>query len=64
MPEDALIEAARLACRPAQPTDADIRDHLCDLSARQFVAGATDDLTNERTWTLTTKGIHRARELR
>lgn len=64
MPEDALIEASRLACRPQQLTDADVRDKMRDLEALQFISGALDELTQERTWTLTDKGVHKARQLR
>jgi hypothetical protein len=63
MPEDALIEAAQLVCRPSQPTDADLRDKLKTLEAEQYINGTTDTLTRERTWTLTDKGIHKARQL-
>lgn len=64
MPEDALIQAADLMVRPAMPTDADVIDQMKTLSSEGFISGATDELTKERTWTLTDKGVHKARQLR
>jgi hypothetical protein len=64
MPETALFTAAQILCRPAQPTDGDIKTVMLDLQAQGFIAGVTDELTLEATWTLTDKGTHKARQLR
>jgi hypothetical protein len=64
IPESALVTAAQLLCRPHDPTEDDVRDRLRDVETQQFVSGATDELTRERTWTLTTKGVHKARGMR
>ncbi|MGO8764540.1 MAG: hypothetical protein ACLQSR_05305 [Limisphaerales bacterium] len=64
IPESALITTAQLLCRADKPTDDDVRDRLRDIEAQQFAAGLTDPLTKERTWTLTTKGAPKARQLR
>jgi hypothetical protein len=62
MPEGALIEAVRIHARPRQPTDSDVLAALQELETAHYVAGATDDIEG-RTWTLTVKGIHKARQL-
>ena len=61
-PETALLTAGRLHARPLHPTDTDLLQALRELETQGFVAGITDELTHERTWMLTTKGTHRARE--
>jgi hypothetical protein len=64
MPESALVSAAQLYARPDEPTDSDVRDALQELERKRYAAAVTDELTQERTWTLTVKGTHRAREIR
>ncbi len=64
IPESALLTATQLLCRTDNPTEDDVRDRLREVEAQQFISGATDPLTKERTWTLTIKGIHKARQLR
>lgn len=64
IPESPLITAAQLLCRADNPTEDDVRERLRELEAQQFISGATDSLTKERTWTLSPKGIHKARQLR
>ena len=64
MPEDALIEAAQLVCRPDQPTLDDVVEHLKTLATEGYVSGVTDELTRERFWNLTIKGKDKARQLR
>jgi len=64
MPETALLSAVHLHARPERPSDGDIIDALHDIEIKGFAAAVTDELTNERTWTLTAKGTHRAREMR
>lgn len=64
MPESALIIATQLLCRTDNPTEDDVRDRIHVLEEQQYISGATEPLTRERTWTLTTKGIHKARQLR
>ena len=62
MPERNLITAVQENLKPAVPTLSEIGDALKDLEAGAFVAGATDELTRERVWVLTAKGILRARQ--
>jgi hypothetical protein len=64
MPEESLITAVQLVCRPDEPTDCDVTDKMKTLASEGFISGATDDLTKERSWTLTAKGVHKARQLR
>jgi len=65
MPEDALVEATQLACRPDQPLPEDVIDKMKNLASEGFITGATDELTRERFWELTSvKGVIRARQLR
>jgi hypothetical protein len=64
MPESALIAAAQILCRPVEPTDGDVRDQIKTLQGDGYIEGVTDELTQERTWSLTTKGTHKARQLR
>ena len=63
MPECALLSAAKILSRPARPTDGDVLDALRDIEAGGYAVGLTDDLTEERSWMLTSKGLHKAREL-
>ena len=63
-PEESLITAVQLVCRPEEPTESDVTDKMKTLASDGFISGATDELTKERTWTLTTKGVHKARQLR
>ena len=62
MPEPALLSAVVEFVRP-RPTGNDVLAVISDLEGRGFIAGLSDELTSERTWTLTDKGTHRAREL-
>ena len=62
MPENALIGAVQNLARPGQPTVADVKDALKAVEADHYASGAADDMT-ETTWTLTTKGVHKARQL-
>ncbi len=62
MPESALIQAAKQMTRPGQPTDGDVFEALKAVETDGYVIGATDDITG-RQWTLTTKGVLKARQL-
>ena len=62
MPEPALLGAVQNLARPGQPTLADVREALKAVEADGYCSGAADDMT-ETTWTLTTKGVHKARSL-
>lgn len=62
-PQEALLAAVQIHVRPKQPTLADIEDALKDVEADKYVSGFTDDLTGT-SWTLTTSGTHKARQLR
>jgi hypothetical protein len=50
--------------QPEQPTDSDIADALKDIEEQRCAAAVTDELMGERTWTLTPKGTHKARQMR
>jgi hypothetical protein len=60
-PEVALLTAVRIHAQPEQPTESDILDALGDIERKRFAAAVTDELTGERTWMLTAKGVHKAR---
>jgi hypothetical protein len=62
LPESALLSATRIHCRPERPTDSDILDALRDVETLGYAVGVSDDLTKERTWTLSAKGTHKARQ--
>jgi len=64
MPETALLAAVQLHVQPEQPTDSDIADALKDIEEQRCAAAVTDELMGERTWTLTPKGTHKARQMR
>jgi len=65
MPESTLIRAVQTFVRPAQPTVGDVTNALKDADEKKLVSGVTDpDGIEERSWTLTTKGTHKARQLR
>ena len=63
LPESALVAAVKTLARDARPTESDIADALASAAAEGYIAGVTDDFTRTRTWTLTEKGIHKARQL-
>lgn len=62
LPQPALIAAVQNLARPGQPTQADVLDALKAAEADGYAQGASDDLA-ETTWTLTTRGVHKARQL-
>lgn len=62
MPEDALIVGAQLNARPLQPTKSDVEVALRELEGAMLINGVTDELLNVRSWTLTERGVHRARQ--
>jgi hypothetical protein len=62
MPETALVSATKVLARPASLTDGDVLEALLEVEAGGYVSGVTDELTAERSWTLTAKGHLRARE--
>ena len=64
MPETALLAAVQLHVQPERPSDGDIVDALKDIENQRYAAALTDELTSERTWTLTAKGTHKARQMR
>lgn len=63
MPEEALISAVQGLARPYSPTRGDVEDALKQAETDGFIAGASEPLM-ERTWTLTTTGLHKARQLK
>jgi hypothetical protein len=61
MPEDALIDAIRLEIRP-RPTLSDAQLAVQHLERLKLVQGVTDPIMGV-TYTLTTAGAHKAREI-
>jgi hypothetical protein len=59
--ERALIDSVRLAFGEVLLTE--IQDAKRALEAEGFIAGQRDDALETITWTLTTKGKHKASEL-
>lgn len=64
MPEWSLVSAVQANARPDRPTEGDVSDALKDCEAEGYVSGLTDGFSRERSWTLTQKGEHQARQLR
>jgi len=64
MPEEALVSAVQAHARPQAPTESDVLEALRDCEAAGLVTGVTDDFSGERSWSLTTKGEHQARQMR
>lgn len=62
--ESSLVSAVQAHARPSAPTGADVSEALQDVESEGFVTGVTDSFSQERSWTLTEKGIHQARKLR
>ncbi|MEI8289815.1 MAG: hypothetical protein WCH99_10105 [Verrucomicrobiota bacterium] len=62
-PASALAQAVKQLARPGQPTSADVADALRACEEDGYISGVTDPLTNEVTWTLTEKGVHKARQI-
>lgn len=62
MPEDSLVAAVQVMSRPETPTRSDVLDAIKAAEVDGFAQGANDALTST-TWTLTTKGTHKARQL-
>jgi hypothetical protein len=62
MPEDSLISAVQILCRPQRPTRSDIETALRALEAEKFITGVSDNIIGT-SWTLTPKGVHKARQL-
>ncbi|MDB6109776.1 MAG: hypothetical protein JWR69_1526 [Pedosphaera sp.] len=60
--EDILTETVQKGFTKAPPlVDIDIARR--ELEREKFIAGNSDDLGGESTWTLTIKGQHRAKQL-
>jgi hypothetical protein len=64
MPEAALLSAMATHARPAEPSEADCKEALRDCESEGFAQGHLDTFDNSRSWTLTEKGIHKARSIR
>lgn len=62
MPESALVAAVQLGASPDDPTRSDVREAVRDAEAEGWILGVDDKLTG-RTWSLTEKGTHKARQL-
>lgn len=64
MPETSLLSAAQAMTRHLKPTQSDAAEALKDCEAEGYCAGATDEFAHEHTWTLTPKGVAKARQIR
>ena len=62
MPQSALVQAVKQLARPGEPTTSDVMEAVKDVETEGYAQGASDDIS-ETTWTLTTKGVHKARTL-
>lgn len=64
MPETTLVASVQSAFPGQTPSHDEVRSLLGDLEADGYVSAITDELTQSRVWTLTTKGAARAVQLR
>lgn len=63
LPESALVRATQTMCAPEKLPIGDVMNALNAAQDVGLVFGASDpDGIEETTWTLTTKGIHKARK--
>ena len=62
-PEGSLVQAVKLLARPEQPTGGDVAAALQECDAEGFIIGVTDDFDHQRTWMLSDKGRHKARQI-
>lgn len=63
IPEEALIAHLQNAARPGRPGVAELEMALKQIENDRYADVNEDALTKERTWTLTDKGTHKARQL-
>ncbi len=63
MPQTTLVATVKDAIRP-DPLQSDVELGLQQLEAEGFISGDRDELTEVVSWTLTTKGTHKAKQLR
>ena len=61
-PDALLDEAARQGTWPP-PLQSDIHQAKRELETAGFIQGAREELDQVLTWTLTVKGLHKARQL-
>jgi hypothetical protein len=62
LPESGLVRVVQKLSAPEAPSIADVLDALKFVESKKYADAATVDL-EERSWTLTTAGIHKARKL-
>jgi hypothetical protein len=63
MPQDTLIASIQMAFPSQTPSRAECLSTLSDMEAEGFVLAITDELTESRQWSLTSKGAARAAQL-
>ena len=63
MPESALIAHLQNCARPKGASQAECLIALGELEREQWVSALHDDLTHEKSFTLTEKGKHKAAQL-
>lgn len=63
LPETALIAHLQNSSRPHSATVAEAATVLAELESAGWIAASRDELTQEKTYTLTTKGQHKAQQL-
>ena len=62
VPDDSLNAAIGQAVVP-RPLQSDVNQAKRELEGSEFIQGKKDDLDGTLTWTLTSKGLHRAAQL-
>jgi hypothetical protein len=61
MPETALVQSIRLAVPMA--TQGDVLSAVRELESAGLLSGNADEITRVTTWTLTDRGLHKAKQL-
>jgi hypothetical protein len=63
MPQDTLTASIQMAFPAQTPSRAECMSTLSDMESEGFIIAITDDLTQSRQWSLTSKGAARAAQL-
>lgn len=63
-PEESLAQSVQLAFPHETPSLDEVRTVLSDMESEGWLSAHNDSLTKVRQWTLTTKGLARAVQLR
>lgn len=63
MPQSALVAYLQNSTRPKSAPVAECESVLGELEAQHWIAAVADELSGEKSWTLTEKGQHKAQQL-